>query len=202
MMLNISKSTDKKELKLASLLCWHIWKSRNNVVLNSSRLDPSDTIRKAQNALDELLNLAIPQRHSENRPGRQVNVDASFDGESFYAMYGVTVRNADGMLIDGCVAKYISHSPLAAKAYALRAACLFIANRGFSPVSVETDSQQLVLLLSSQASIWPWDVKPFIHDIKSFLSIYPSSVIRYIPRAANKCADWVAKNARMGDFTR
>lgn len=59
-------SADKKELKLASFLCWFFWKSRNDFIFNFLSPNPVHAIQRSQNAVDELQSLVIPKLHSQS----------------------------------------------------------------------------------------------------------------------------------------
>ncbi|KAJ9176042.1 hypothetical protein P3X46_011392 [Hevea brasiliensis] len=122
---NFFHSTDKRVLKLASFLCWQIWKARNRAIFNSAPPNPFLTFRKAQNGLDEVNSLALSQQISMPTPSMlhsqcwsppqlgvyKINVDGSFDYKSFAAGIGCLVRNSEGRMLDGSSASFSSLSP-------------------------------------------------------------------------------------------
>ncbi|XP_058000721.1 uncharacterized protein LOC110633654 [Hevea brasiliensis] len=205
----VLNSSDRYVLCLAGLICWNIWKMRNAAIFNYSPPNPVLTIRKAQNAVEEVRSLVTPQHHSQlssnaspaplqvrwiasNLGSVKVNVNASFKSDNSMAGYGIIVRNAEGSMIDGCAATFTALSPLGIEGVALREAVLFVINRGYSSVILESDSQLLIKLLSDMSLPIPWEIQAVMHDLRVMLDSYPLFSVCYVLRDANSCANWLA----------
>ncbi|KAJ9190308.1 hypothetical protein P3X46_001524 [Hevea brasiliensis] len=59
---------DQMELRLAYLLSWYIWKARNKAVFEHIDPEPEKTFKRAQNEVEELCSITVPQRHSLAMP--------------------------------------------------------------------------------------------------------------------------------------
>ncbi|MQL91792.1 hypothetical protein Taro_024408 [Colocasia esculenta] len=81
-------------------------------------------------------------------------------------------------------------SSLAAKALALRDGLRMCCKIGASDVQVETDSLNLVHIVTKQTP-WPWDLSFILHEIV-VIAAKVQAEITHVPREGNKVADCLA----------
>lgn len=115
------------------------------------------TNRKAQNDLNEVQALTLPQQHSlpilsqDMGPFTavfyKINVDKSFDFQSSRFKAAFLIRNSSNSLLDGNCCEGVASSSLAVEGFALYQDILFPISRNFLPVMVESDSFQLIAVV-------------------------------------------------------
>lgn len=63
--LALNNTCNKKVSMFTSFLCWYMWKTRNEAIFNSTTPNPELSIKKAQNALEEMQSMVVQQPHSQ-----------------------------------------------------------------------------------------------------------------------------------------
>lgn len=125
----------------------------------------------------------------------KVNVDGSFKEQKQLAGFGVVVRNAHGILVDGCCGSMKAASSFAAEALGMRRACQLIVDAGWKFVVIESDCLTLIDAVNNRNSGFDWRCSSVISDIVGFACGHKEVTFSYVPRQANRVADWVAKEA-------
>ena len=127
----------------------------------------------------------------------KINIDGAFDQFTHCGGVGIVVRDSEGSVLEG-FCKKINHvySPDIVEAEAGRMACEFACFHHLSPVVFESDCQKLVR--DSTIGKDDEDHSNFgmvLADIRSSLSLLPSSFFSHVYRESNVMAHSVARFA-------
>ncbi|KAH9695348.1 putative reverse transcriptase/RNA-dependent DNA polymerase [Citrus sinensis] len=208
-LVEIQRKKGKKELELIVVLCWTIWYSRNLFIFENKREDSQLSIARAEANLDSFRRIKKPSSkilEKQQRNRKQVwnpppcgwfkiNVDAAVNVKDQIAGLGVIIRNSNGEVVAAAVQQscfQLSSTHMEAEAVILG---IKSAQRaGFSPMIIETDSQEVVdLTLSKKVSIT--ETSWLIADIQESIQSSNQFSIQYTPRECNVTAHDLAKKA-------
>ncbi|MQM13372.1 hypothetical protein Taro_046296 [Colocasia esculenta] len=124
----------------------------------------------------------------------KLNVDGAFMRTSGTAGGGGILRDHEGNMCWAFARAYHDlNSSLAAEAMALNDGLSICCSKGVSEVLVETDSLNLLQLVTKQISS-QWDLTCIMHDIAA-KSLNLKAEIAHVPRGANRVADCLASSA-------
>ncbi|XP_074342936.1 uncharacterized protein LOC141680672 [Apium graveolens] len=195
----------------AAMLCWSLWKGRNNLVWNQKGLEASEVVvsarmalnkwKKAQdNMFDNFLGLMTMEDGSErwmvpDQNTVKINCDAAtFEDSNCYSSTFV-VRNDRGEVLKArSKCRVGSTGPDSAEAMEVREALSWTQESKHQNIMIETDCLVVVQamrgsdLLSSYFGVLVKECKSLIHDLSS-----RSVSVRFVKRSANKVADFLAK---------
>ncbi|XP_060963698.1 uncharacterized protein LOC133033112 [Cannabis sativa] len=193
-----------------SMLCWSLWKFRNDKVWNAKSPLVEEIVTSAKLTLANWINApnrfqTTPISHSRvdnnehwTPPSFQklkVNVDgAIFQQEERFGA-GMVARTSAGALLE---ARQTSFSgvvaPIMAEAVGIKEALSWIKSKGWRDVIVETDCLNVVNDINSNKPM----ISPYgfvIHDCKALLVDLLSVSIVFVKRSANKVAHALARNS-------
>ncbi|MQL89521.1 hypothetical protein Taro_022095 [Colocasia esculenta] len=146
---------------------------------------------------DSNLNAIIPKVVIWLTPpqGRlKLNVDGAFNRTTGEARGGGILRDHKGNMSCAFANPYnYLKSSLAAEALAFRDGILMCCNKGIDEVFVETDSLNLMHIVTGQLPR-PWDLAFIMQEIVA-ITMKVKAEITHIPRESNKVADCLAKFA-------
>ncbi|KAM6569095.1 hypothetical protein CsatB_017080 [Cannabis sativa] len=193
-----------------SMLCWSLWKFRNDKVWNAKSPLVEEIVTSAKLTLANWINAqnrfqTTPISHSRvdnnehwTPPSFQklkVNVDgAIFQQEERFGA-GMVARTSAGALLE---ARQTSFSgvvaPIMAEAVGIKETLNWIKSKGWRDVIVETDCLNVVNDINSNKPM----ISPYgfvIHDCKALLVDLLSVSIVFVKRSANKVAHALARNS-------
>ncbi|MQM17558.1 hypothetical protein Taro_050531 [Colocasia esculenta] len=124
----------------------------------------------------------------------KLNVDGAFMRTSGTTGGGGILRDHEGNMCWAFARAYHDlNSSLAAEAMALNGGLSICCSKGVSEVLVETDSLNLLQLVTNQISS-QWDLSCIMHDI-AMKTLNLKAEIAHVPREANRVADCLASSA-------
>uniref|UniRef100_A0A803PKP8 Reverse transcriptase domain-containing protein n=1 Tax=Cannabis sativa TaxID=3483 RepID=A0A803PKP8_CANSA len=173
-----------------SMLCWALWKYRNDKVWNAKSPTVDQIVTSAKLTLANWLD-------AQNR--FQIS---SLNHEKHKFGVGMVARTAAGAVIE---ARQILHSgvvsPLLAEAVGIKEALSWIKNKRWSDLVLETDCLNVVHDFNSNKPM----ISPYgfvIKDCKAILEHLVNVSIVFVKRSANKVAHALARNSvLMADCT-
>ncbi|KAH9679641.1 putative reverse transcriptase/RNA-dependent DNA polymerase [Citrus sinensis] len=208
-LVEIQRKKGKKELELIVVLCWTIWYSRNLFIFENKREDSQLSIARAEANLDSFRRLKKPSSkilEKQQRNRKQVwnpppsgwfkiNVDAAVNVKDQIAGLGVIIRNSNGEVVAAAIQRsFFQLSSTHMEAEAVILGIKSAQRAGFSPMIIETDSQEVVdLTLSKKVSIT--ETSWIIADIQESIQSSNQFSIQYTPRECNVTAHDLAKKA-------
>ncbi|GLT36788.1 hypothetical protein SLA2020_111440 [Shorea laevis] len=199
-----------------AIICWHVWKVRNEKYYEHANISPQQVLARISIMLQEsscsmTKDPLIPPTRSQptekqgqsswSRPPQgiyKVNVDAAFSSSSGEAALAMVGRNSKGEIYFGNIWLCSALSPLMAEALVLFKAIKVVANMGIQYAFFESDNQILISCLKQHDKPIPWEAKTLILSCRQLWKDHPEFMFSFVPREANKVADWVAKTALKG----
>ncbi|KAG5515010.1 hypothetical protein RHGRI_036147 [Rhododendron griersonianum] len=109
----------------------------------------------------------------------------------------ILVRDENGSVVEINHGRIRVSSALAAEAWAIRIAVSMALAWGKKDAVIESDCQPLVNMLQPKSGLKNWTIQAFLDDIISF-SANSNFVFSWCNRQANRCANWIACNSRLG----
>ncbi|KAG5546513.1 hypothetical protein RHGRI_018630 [Rhododendron griersonianum] len=107
------------------------------------------------------------------------------------------LRDDNGSVVEINHGRIRVSSALAAEAWAIRIAVSMALAGGKKDAMIESDCQPLVNMLQPKSVLKNWTIQAFLDDIFSF-SANSNFVFSWCNRQANRCANWIACNSRLG----
>ncbi|KAM6553938.1 hypothetical protein CsatB_014700 [Cannabis sativa] len=196
----------------ASMLCWALWKSRNNTVWNKRNSTVRDVLVSASITLDHWRkaqeNFALSSLSLNNsgdgaelwtKPAEnyiKINIDdALFHHENSYG-FGIVARDDFGKLIEAKTCyKAGTYSAEVVEALGIKEALSWIKSKNWQKVEIETDSLLAVQAIRSDhnmSSIFGLITKDCFELLLSLIDVK----LRFVKRPANRVAHAVARHAR------
>ncbi|GJW31241.1 reverse transcriptase [Tanacetum coccineum] len=121
----------------------------------------------------------------------KINCDVAFKDSK--AAYGIVVRDCVGTLVRVSGKPCFATSPLHAEVIAIHYACYLAYNQGWCGAIVESDSQTVISLSSSEV-VPPWSLSALIDDICTWSKSLHLS-FSWVNRVNNQVAHWTAQFA-------
>lgn len=206
---------NKAEMKLMVALCWSIWHSRNLLIFKNKREDSQSSVVAAEAVVQAYRRIQMPlmQEGSKHEDVVQMrwkpppagwfkaNVDAAVKIDQQRTGLGVVIRNPEGKVVAAAMKTTIFLDKVDyAEAEATQFGLEIAEQAGCIPVIMESDSQEVVSLMSCKKSTRTeifWVVAE-VHDrIKRLKHVK----VQYTPRNCNSVAHSLAKLAlELNDF--
>ncbi|XP_060964189.1 uncharacterized protein LOC133033466 [Cannabis sativa] len=200
---------DKDQLADVAVLCWAVWKTRNDLVWSDTVTTAAAVVFLAKNTLSNWCNaqdrMLVPTAayltgkdgHSAwSRPGAntiKVNIDAAiFDSNGTYSFVCVA-RDANGHFVEAitrCRAGIVT--PELAEAMGVREALSWIKQRDWQEAVVETDCLSVVQAIRSDLPLLSY-FGSIVSDCKMFLEQLRGVSVIFIRRSANRVAHALAR---------
>ncbi|KAM6582866.1 hypothetical protein CsatB_009868 [Cannabis sativa] len=193
-----------------SMLCWALWKTRNDLIWNKISPSVDKVISSAKLNLEQwksaqnmsLRPLSFPndsegieQWTKPSHTQLKVNVDGATFAQQNHFGYGFIARDHDGILIEA----FQSCKPGAidaelAEAIGVKEALSWIKRKGWQNVIVETDCINVVHALRSKVHM----ISPYgsiINESKLLLSVLNNVSVIFVKRSANKVAHFLTRDS-------
>ncbi|KAL4332650.1 hypothetical protein GQ457_07G006960 [Hibiscus cannabinus] len=120
--------------------------------------------------------------------------NAAFNKLKGKAAAAAVARDSTGAIVHGNTIGFLASSASSAEASAIRLGVSLALNVGLENVIFESDCLGVVKRLNSGV-LSAWESAAIKEDILSMASLFSSFPFSFIPRACNRVADWIAKNA-------
>ncbi|XP_058223057.1 uncharacterized protein LOC131332777 [Rhododendron vialii] len=125
------------------------------------------------------------------------NCDGAFNPSDKSPAFAVLVKDENGSVVEINHGRIKVSSALAAEAWAIRIAMSMALAWGKKDAVIESDCQPLVNMLQPKSVLKNWTIQAILDDIFSF-SANSNFVFSWCNRQANRCANWIAYNSRLG----
>lgn len=171
---------------------WAICKTRCKMVHDNSNSCPplpELTASLADRSVVEFLSLVSSKEnrnHFNNTPvishqwvnppvgTFKINCDVAWDKVTNAAFDGVVIRDHSGILLDGIAHCFQSLLVVQAECYAIRNGLELAHVRGFTNVTVETDSKVCFAAVQEDISVLNWTLYPVLYDIRMLKASFSS----------------------------
>ncbi|XP_060972201.1 uncharacterized protein LOC133038159 [Cannabis sativa] len=198
--------------QLVVMLCWALWKCRNDLVWNQKSAEVKDVVMLAQTVLnqwlyaqdknfDPSLGLLYPEDGNEhwtppNVDTIKINTDAAIFSSTNRYSYSCVARSHLGILLEAkakCVRGVVS--PEVAEAIGIHEALSWIKDKQWSRVVIESDCLVAIQSIRSSSTMSSYfgriinKCKSLLDDLKDcFVSL------RFVKRSANNGAHYLARS--------
>ncbi|XP_062088677.1 uncharacterized protein LOC133795237 [Humulus lupulus] len=205
----IFESRDKDIIVEADMLCWVLWKARNDVEWNQKFSSVDKVMLSTRTGLDQWLDaqercLESSLSFERNGNGREhwnkplanmikINVDAAtFVSEGKHG-FGCVARNHEEEVIEAIVGSKVERvKPVEAEALGVKEALSWIKQKNWQAVIIETDCLNVVQVIRTTTGM----VSSFglvISDCKVFLGSLCSVEVFFVKQSANKITHYLAR---------
>ncbi|XP_030502362.2 uncharacterized protein LOC115717515 [Cannabis sativa] len=193
------------------MMCWSIWKTRNDVVWNQKNCFAADVVctarlilaqwKYAQSRKFDPLHVPAGTFEGSERWSKpdanklKINVDgAVFVAENAYGS-GIVVRDDGGRLIEA-VASYVTGGtqPKLAEIMRIKEALSWVKRKGIQDVVIESDSLLSIQALESSIRM-PSVFGLMVVECQTVLFSLVNVKICFVKRSANKVAHCIARNS-------
>ncbi|XP_062076333.1 uncharacterized protein LOC133781375 [Humulus lupulus] len=208
----MQQTFDVEQVCRATMVCWAVWKARNETVWEKKTSSVEEVITSASVTLNHwrkaqdkttLLSLSLENNGARSefwiKPGTnqiKINVDATlFQQESSYG-FGLVARDSSGRLIEAktCYQGGVFPDEVV-EAMGIKEALSWIKSKNWHNVEIETDSMLSVQSIRSN-QIMSSIFGLLIQDCQILLSSLHNVHVRFIRRSANRVAHVVARHSR------
>lgn len=198
---------------------WSIWNDRNSHNMNVPKMEwqkrcewifdyweEIDTMRKytfpstrtAAAVRDEASIQAVEGEHLSTNSGHNffnLYTDASVRAPLVGSGYGAVLYDTQGQ-IHAAMEFWdpVTHTPLATEVQAIIHGISLLQRLQISSAMVHLDSIYAIKMIWGQTQISS-DVHHWIHQIRSMSAYFETLAFKHVPRDANTCADYLAKEA-------
>ncbi|XP_004308776.1 PREDICTED: putative ribonuclease H protein At1g65750-like [Fragaria vesca subsp. vesca] len=199
--MRIFQNEDIVTTKNCLIICWQIWKARNNVIFRSVNFAPADFVHAsaAVGASYRAFNLAT-ERSPRNYPDLikwhpppngvvKLNFDGSVSSNDGGAASFV-IRDHNGILVAGSRNLGNVSVPVAESA-ALKDGLQAVKRFNYLKIQMEGDAALIINYVQGKCDI-PWRIISFIKEIAHLSDSFESIAFAHIYREANFLADVVA----------
>ncbi|KAG5514952.1 hypothetical protein RHGRI_036102 [Rhododendron griersonianum] len=208
----ISEVDSQDGKAIASLICWSIWKNRNQDLFEGQQWEPLVVYEKAMLAWKEfkvtcdLLEQRAPPFSS---PCTQIwqsplegyiklNVDGALNSQDGNGGVGFVARNRDAILVGAAMEIFKGPlSPRVIEALGFRFALTTALHWGYSRIIVEGDALQIVQALNGSRSFVDCDT--IILDCLQIAMNFSSCLFSHVKRGCNRVAHFVARKSLSGN---
>lgn len=207
----VVKACNRDEVAKICMLCWYLWKNRNDIVWNQRSLEPLDIVRAAEISLNQWrcaqdksfdnylgsMTQADGKTHWE-RPqiGRiKINTDAALFEESNRYCYSMIARDHYGALVEAAAyCKQGTIEPIMAEALGIKEALSWVKKGEYNGVIIESDCLALIQAIRS-ATVNLSYLGRIVQDCKSMLvSLKERNItLNFVKRSANRVAHYIAR---------
>ncbi|KAL6503124.1 hypothetical protein OROHE_023753 [Orobanche hederae] len=193
------------------MICWTLWKSRNDLIWNQRSLEMSEVVESAkanliqwQSVQDRTFDRFMGFMTHEDGQERwnlpmcdriKINVDAAiFDSSSCYS-YAIVIRDHNGALLEAVSScKQATVTPELAEAVGIKEALSWVKNQGKENVDIESDCLQVIQAIRCSFSSRSYlgkiveECKQLMEELKDH-----SVVLRFVKRSANRVSHYLAR---------
>uniref|UniRef100_A0A803PT91 RNase H type-1 domain-containing protein n=1 Tax=Cannabis sativa TaxID=3483 RepID=A0A803PT91_CANSA len=201
-----------EQVNKVAMVCWTLWKARNNTVWKEKKTSISKVIVSAMVALDHwrkaqdkisLSSLCLnnkddgAERWSKPDMNKiKLNVDAAlFERDEQYG-FGIVAQDHFGNCLEARAGSFGGvHSAAVIKALGIKEALSWIKAKNWNHVVIETDSLVTVQAIRSTQSMGS-TFGLIIQDCRVALLSLPNVHLYFVKRSANRAAHYVARQSR------
>uniref|UniRef100_A0A803PSJ2 RNase H type-1 domain-containing protein n=1 Tax=Cannabis sativa TaxID=3483 RepID=A0A803PSJ2_CANSA len=209
---SLQQTGDNDQVCKVAMLCWALWKSRNNTVWNKKNSSVNDVLVSASITLDHwrkaqdkfTLSSLSPNNSDDGaelwtKPANnyiKINIDAAlFHHEDSYG-FGIVARDDLGKLIEARTCyKAGNYSAEVVEELGIKEALSWIKSNNWQKVEVETDSLLVVQAIRSDHNMSS-TFGLITKDCHALLLSLTDVNLCFIKRSANQVAHAVARHAR------
>lgn len=194
-----------------SMVCWMIWKHRNELVWNQHGLEVSEVVNSAISSLNQWRSVqdktfsrfmafmnhddGVEHWYPPMTNRVKINVDAAIFEDSHNFSHAVIVRDHDGNLVEA-MSKCMQGkpSPDVAEALGIKEALSWVKNGSWVDAIIESDCLQVVQAIRSPTPCLSYlgRVVKECQDILASLS-RRNICLRFVKRSANRVAHYLAR---------
>lgn len=201
----------RNEIHLAAVICWMIWKNRNDLVWNQRSLGEREVVESAKSVLDQwkcvqdnsfdfFLGYMTPEDGHEHWQLPQnnrikVNTDAAIFKHSSCYSHAFVARNQHGHLIEAqSKCRQGAIAPELAEALGIREALSWIKENQYDGVELETDCLQVIQAIRSTITSLSY-LGRVVEDCRVLLLSLKARnvIIRFVKRSANRVSHFLAR---------
>ncbi|CAB4316864.1 unnamed protein product [Prunus armeniaca] len=190
---------------LFAFTVWVLWNERNGVLFGSQPTPSRVLVQRAKDYDAEFKRYSAANHRSLSSPVRDIkwrpptgncfklNVDGATDMETGARGAGAIVRDSHGNLVGALAMRAPSRiSVLATELYALKVGISFALDVSPLPLEIESDSVQAVSMVNSEEECLTTE-GGLVDGVRHLLVRSASTVVRHVPRQANKAAHRIAR---------
>ncbi|XP_058211842.1 uncharacterized protein LOC131324029 [Rhododendron vialii] len=181
-----------ERMGLIGQICWAVWKQRNEWVFLQQMPNAKINV-PAHNHGDS----NVPKWQRPLNGSWKFNCDGAFNPSDKSTAFAVLVRDENGSVVEINHGRIKVSSALAAEAWAIWIAVSMALAWGKKDAVIESNCQPLVNMLQPKSVLKNWTIQAILDDIFSF-SANSNFVFSWCNRQANRCANWIAYNSRLG----
>ncbi|XP_062080209.1 uncharacterized protein LOC133784961 [Humulus lupulus] len=176
----ILENTHAENLLHIPMLCWALWKSRNELIWNQKGAEAPDIVTLARVTLEQWKNAQ----------------DRSFDLSLDRFSFALVARNQEGGLLEArasCIGGLVE--PEFAEAIGIREALSWIKDKNWHKVEVESDSLVSIQAIRSPTVLLSYFGR-IVHECRQLLLdlIHHEMSIKFVKRSANAVAHSLARS--------
>lgn len=200
------KSLDDGTLCKLIIICWAIWRARNDKVWNHKVSSPNAVVDQALIFLQEWTNVhpieeevsaSSSQISIWSKPPTgylKINVDAGIDFTARKMGLGMVIRDSDGDLIAARMIPWPTvYEPGEAEALTIREALKWIKSFSLDRIQVESDCLQVVNAIHNCHLLSSLDL--LVNDILVIARDFSNLSFSFVKRSANRVAHTLARKA-------
>ncbi|XP_026459453.1 uncharacterized protein LOC113360125 [Papaver somniferum] len=201
----------QKNIQLAGIVLWHIWKTRCQLVFDNIRI-PVVTLSLQEKKFisdwdNSLSSMSINGRNVQGRTDRNVswtvpmypfmkiNFDASFKKDCNKCGLGLIMRSFAGECGGAASIPLTAFDEEQAEALGALQEVIWAKGNNIDHLHLEGDNSNVIAALNGASTAVKWTTSSVIEDILVLLSSFNSWKCSYVPREANKTAHLLAKEA-------
>ncbi|KAL8108560.1 hypothetical protein AgCh_024870 [Apium graveolens] len=200
-----------EDVHLIVMVCWMMWKNRNDLVWNQHCLDSAEVLESATSVLNQWRSVQdktfdrfmgyMTQEDGEEHWYKpqinsvKINTDAAIFKESDSYSYVFVVRDHDGSLVEAKArCRRGSISPDLAEALGIREALSWLKNTNYANAVVESDCLQVVQAIQSSFICFSYLGRVVSECRNLLVSLSDKNVsFNFVKRSANKVAHYLAR---------
>lgn len=195
------------------MVCWMVWKSRNDLIWNQRSMEPNEVVESACSVLDQWKNVQdrsfdrflgymTPEDGCEHwslpSPNSvKINSDAAIFKESNKYSVAYVVRDSAGQLIEARTKSWSGHvSAEMAEIMGIREALSWIKQSELSNVILESDCLPMVQAVRSSFLCFSY-LGRLVNECRHLLaSLHHKNIqFRFVKRSANQAAHFLARGS-------
>lgn len=207
----VFENHDKNAVHVSVVVCWLLWKNRNDAIWKQRSVDSSELVNSAFSILNQWRSVqdknfdhflafvnpedGVEQWHKPENNSVKINTDAALFEEPNRYSYAFVTRDHFGSLVEASSKCKLGRvSPEFAKAVSIREALSWLKNKVFANAVLESDCLQVVQLIRSSYSSLSYLGK-VITNCRALLSGLQSQNVKlkFVRRSANRVAHYLAR---------
>lgn len=193
------------------MVCWLVWRSRNELIWNKRSIDPNEVVLSASSILDQwssvqdrsydqFLGYMTPEDGMErwSKPvgnSIKINSDAAIFAELNSFGCAMVVRDSSGQLVEASVKKFTGKTSVeTAEVMGIREALSWVKQMDVHNVTIESDSLSMIQAIRSAFPCFSY-LGRLVKECRVLLSSMQQRNIqlRFVKRSANQVAHYLAR---------